>query len=222
MPEPLPAVIVAGASAGGVQALGRLVGDLPEDFAAPVLVVLHLHPEATSMLADILSRSGRLTATTARDCEPLHAAHIYVAPPDHHLVVEHGLVRLNRGPRVNGHRPALDPTMRSVGDEYGRRAVGVVLSGNGDDGSAGLAWIKRGGGRTLVQDPDECQYKGMPRSALERVEVDDILPVARMAQRLIEIAGAGPPSEAPSSGLEGFGGVVARLDPSSELGKSHA
>jgi two-component system chemotaxis response regulator CheB len=190
--DELPAVIVAGASAGGVEALGRLVHGLPADLAAPLIVVLHVDPAGTSVLPEILSRSGAIPAHAARDGQLMEGGHIYVAPPDHHLLVEGRVLRLGGGPRVSGHRPALDSTMGSVAAAFGPRAIGVVLSGNRDDGSAGLAAIKAGGGIALVQDPAECLYEGMPTNAIARVAVDEVLAVDELARRLAEICGALP------------------------------
>ena len=185
--EAPPAVIAVGASAGGVEALIDLIGALPEDFAAPVLVVLHLAPSAPSALAAILGRRAPLHVATARTGEPLEAGRVYVAPPDEHLVITDGRVQLNRLPRENGHRPAVDPTFRSVAESWGARAIGVVLSGNRDDGSRGLAAIKAAGGRAFVQDPDECLYRGMPDSAIRATPVDGVLSIAGIAERLVEM-----------------------------------
>jgi two-component system chemotaxis response regulator CheB len=198
--DELPAVIVAGASAGGVEALGRLVHGLPADLAAPLIVVLHVGPAATSVLPEILSRSGAIPAQAAREGQRMQGGHIYVAPPDHHLLVEGPVLRLTGGPRVSGHRPALDSTMPSVAAAFGPRAIGVVMSGNRDDGSAGLGAIKAAGGIALVQDPAECLYEGMPRNAIARVAVDEVLVVDELARRLAEICAA---STAPRSRQNG-------------------
>jgi two-component system chemotaxis response regulator CheB len=115
---------------------------------------------------------------------------VLVAPPDRHLLALDGRVRLDVGPKENGHRPAVDVTFRSVAEAYGRRAIGVVLSGTRFDGAAGLGEIVAGGGRALVQDPTDSLFDGMPRSALRHVEVDAVLPVAELARRLEELCGA--------------------------------
>jgi two-component system chemotaxis response regulator CheB len=188
-----PAVVAVGASAGGVEALTELVEDLPSGLSVPVLVVLHLAPDGTSMLADLLGRRTPLPVATARDGERLAAGHIYVAPPDRHLVVDAGRLGLDRGPRENGHRPAVDTTFRTVARTYGARAVGVILSGTLDDGALGLAQIAEAGGRALVQHPQESRYAGMPRSALLAVPDAEVLPVKAIAARIAEIAAAPEP-----------------------------
>jgi two-component system, chemotaxis family, protein-glutamate methylesterase/glutaminase len=174
-------VVVVGASAGGVEALVAFVGALPADTRAAVCVVLHISPAGTTMMPHILGRAARMPVHGPADGDPLLAGHIYVAPPDHHLEIEPGRVRLTQAPRENGHRPAIDATMRTAAESYDGNVVGVVLSGARDDGTAGLIAIKRGGGVALVQDPDEALYAGMPTSAIAHADVDAVLPLAQMA-----------------------------------------
>jgi two-component system chemotaxis response regulator CheB len=179
---------VVGASAGGVEALKAFSAALPADLACPVVVVLHVSATATSVLPRILERAGPLPVRAAADGLVLEAGHVYVAPPNCHVLVVPGGLRLSQGPRENGHRPALDPTMRSAAQAYGGRTVGIVLSGTRDDGTAGLAAIKARGGRVLVQDPEEALYSGMPASALAHNEVDGVLRVADLAKWLADAA----------------------------------
>ena len=182
-------VAVVGASAGGVEALKHLASCLPVDLGCPVVVVLHVSSVGTSVLPAILDRAGPNTATAAVDGDLLLPGHLYVAPPNRHVLVTPGGLRLSDGPRENGHRPAVDPTMRSAVQTYGARTVGIVLSGTRDDGTAGLAAIKEGGGRVLIQDPDEALYSGMPRNAMAGVAHDGVLTIVEIARWLVRAAG---------------------------------
>jgi len=188
-------IVVVGASAGGVEALVGLATSLPADLPAAVFVVLHVPSTGTSALPGILSRHGRLPAAHVKDGEPIELGRIYVAPPDHHLLLRSGHVHLARGPRENGHRPAVDPLFRSAAREYATRVIGVVLSGALDDGTAGLAAIRSRGGLAVVQEPADALYPGMPTSALRHVRVDHVVPVASMGELLARLAEepAGPP-----------------------------
>lgn len=191
-------IVVVGASAGGVEALSALAAGLPEHFPAAVFVVLHLPQHSTSVLPQILDRAGPLPAAHARDGEPISAGRIYVAPPDRHMVLEPGCVRLVRGPRENGHRPAIDTLFRSAARAYGGRTVGVILSGTLDDGTAGLAAVKSRHGLGVVQDPASAIYAGMPQSAIENVAVDYVARLAEipaLLQRLVQQPP--PPQSAP-------------------------
>src|SRR5579864_7798260 len=181
-------IIVIGASAGGVEALVKLVGQLPGDLPAAVFVVLHIPAESPSLLPGILERSGPLPASQPGDNEAIRSGHIYVASPDYHLLIEQGRVRQMRGPKENRHRPAIDPLFRSAALTYGPRVVGVILTGALDDGTAGLLAVKRRGGVAIVQDPDEALYPSMPLSALENVEVDYTLPLASIGPQLEQLA----------------------------------
>jgi two-component system chemotaxis response regulator CheB len=181
-------IIVIGASAGGVEALRELARGLPPDLPAAAFIVLHVPPSGPSMLPEILNGSGPLRARHAINGGAIEHGRIYVAPPDHHLLVERGRVRIVRGPRENRARPAADPLFRSAAYAYGTRVVGVVLSGTLDDGTAGLAAIKRRGGLTVAQDPREASYPGMPQSAVENVALDHCLPVAGIASLLTRLA----------------------------------
>jgi two-component system, chemotaxis family, protein-glutamate methylesterase/glutaminase len=178
-------VIVVGASAGGVEALLRLVADLPGDLDATVAVALHTPEHSPSALPSILSRHGALPAAHAGDGEPLLHGRIYVAPPGRHLLVKRRTVRVVNGPHENGHRPAVDPLFRTAARAHGPRVIGVILSGSLDDGTAGLASIKAMGGASLVQDPRDAMFDGMPSSAIENVPVDLVGPVDAIARELV-------------------------------------
>jgi len=186
--EPIE-VVVVGASAGGVETLRTLAAALPPDLGAAVLVVLHVSQAGTSVLSEIFDRAGPLPAVNAMQGEPIHRGRIYVAPPNHHLAIEDGLLALSHGPRENGHRPAIDALFRSAAAAYGARAAGVVLSGMLDDGTSGLRHLQDAGGTTLVQDPDDALYPGMPRSAMTHVAVDAVLPLSEIGPALVHLAG---------------------------------
>ena len=179
---------MVGASAGGVEALVGFVRCLPQNLPAAVFVVLHLPSDAKSVLPQILDRAGPLPASRAVDGESTEHGRIYVAPPDFHLLLEPGRVRLARGPRENHHRPAVDPLFRSAARFYGPRVVSVVLSGTLDDGASGTFAVKMRGGLTMVQDPSEALFSSMPQSAATYVEVDWSLPVAEMGPLLARLA----------------------------------
>jgi two-component system chemotaxis response regulator CheB len=164
------------------------VAALPEDLTASIFVVVHIGPYR-SLLPDILNKSGPLPACHPAHGDPILPGHIYVAPPDHHLLVDSGFIRLSRGPRENRTRPAIDPLFRSAARVYGARAMGIVLSGMLSDGTAGLVDIKNHGGMAIVQDPKEAECASMPRSALLHVDIDYAIPVAEITEMIIRAAG---------------------------------
>jgi two-component system chemotaxis response regulator CheB len=178
-------IVVVGASAGGVEALIVLAGSLPADLPAAVLVVLHVAPAGTSLLHRILGRFCALPVAQARDGEILRVGSVVVAPADRHLLVDGDAIRLDAGAKEHRHRPAVDPAMRSAALARGPAAVGIVLSGTRADGTAGLAAIKAHGGLAVAQDPAEALHGGMPRSAIDGVRLDAVLPVAAMAPWLV-------------------------------------
>lgn len=177
-------VIVVGASAGGIRALKAVLGGLPAELPAAVLTVVHIPANSRSALPTILSSAGPLPAKSAEDGEKLGTGTVYVAPPDRHLLVERGRLRLTRGPRENRVRPCIDTLFRSAAVDFGPRVVGVVLSGALDDGTAGLWAVKDRGGVAVVQKPEDAEYGDMPESALANVEVDDVLTAAEIGPRL--------------------------------------
>jgi two-component system, chemotaxis family, protein-glutamate methylesterase/glutaminase len=169
------------------------VGTFPSELPAAVFVVLHVPPTDTSVLPEILNRAGRLPARHASDREEVVSGRIYVAPPDFHLLLEHRAVRVVRGPRENGHRPAVDTLFRSAASVYAGRVVGIVLSGTLDDGSAGLRAVKAAGGLAIVQDPEEAVYRDMPANALAYARPQHCLPVAEIGELIAQVAsGEGP------------------------------
>ena len=181
-------IIVVGASAGGVEALQALVGALAPDIDAAVFVVLHVGAGERSMLPSILNRAGRLPAHHAEDNELIERGSVYVAPPNYHMLLERGRVRLSRGPRENRQRPAVDTLFRTAAAAYGPSVLGVVLSGSGQDGSVGAIAIKDAGGQMIVQDAAEALHRGMPSSTLTAVAADAVLPVAAIGRLLNDLA----------------------------------
>ncbi|MBD2100064.1 chemotaxis protein CheB [Leptolyngbya sp. FACHB-261] len=181
-------IIVIGASAGGVEALIQLVSNLPEDLPASIFIVLHISASGTSVLPKILKRHGSLPARHPVDGQVFERGQIYIAPPDQHLLVKQGFIHIVRGPKENTYRPSIDPLFRSAARVYGPRVVGVVLSGMLDDGTAGLQTVKLKGGIAIVQDPADALFPSMPRSAIEHVDVDQVLPLSKIAPALVELA----------------------------------
>jgi two-component system chemotaxis response regulator CheB len=189
----LTRMVGVGASAGGIEALIKIVGMLPVDLGAAVCIVLHVPATGRSLLADILDRRTELPVSVPDDGERLHAGRVYVAPPDCHLTVADGRLWLGRGPKENGVRPAVDPMLRSLASAYGHRAVAVVLSGGLGDGSLGALVVKQAGGTVVVQDPSEATVPSMPESALRAVgEVDAVLPAAEIGPALARLADEPP------------------------------
>jgi len=188
-------IIVVGASAGGVEALSTLVKQLPEDLPAAVFIVLHMGPHSATALPNILGRRTKLRVDHPANGEPIEHNRIYVAMPDHHLLLAPRTVRVTTGPSENGHRPSVDTLFRSAAAAYGPRVAGVVLSGTRDDGTAGLRAIHDRGGVTIVQDPEEALFPGMPRSALSGDHPQYVLPIGEIATLLSDLACGEPEHE---------------------------
>jgi two-component system chemotaxis response regulator CheB len=181
-------LIVIGASAGGVEALTKLVKQLPADLNAAVVIVLHVASKSPSVLHYILNSAGKLPAFEAQDGQAINTGQIYVAPSDYHLLVRLGYLQLKQGPKENHHRPAIDPLFRSAARAYGKRVIAVVMTGMLDDGTAGLIAVKMRDGVAVVQHPDDALYPGMPESAVENVEdIDYILPLAEIPSILVTL-----------------------------------
>jgi two-component system, chemotaxis family, protein-glutamate methylesterase/glutaminase len=184
-------IVVMGASAGGIEAFREILRTLPSDFPAALFIVLHIAPDAPSRLPAILGRSTDLPVLHAYDYAPIEQRRIYVAPPDHHVVLHPDHMRVVRGPRENRHRPAIDPLFRSAAAAFDRRVVGVLLSGLLDDGSNGLQIIHARGGVSVVQDPDDAEFSMMPHSAVLYDSPDWILPVVQIGPLLANLVTEG-------------------------------
>ena len=192
-------IIVVGASTGGVDALAEVARGLPADFPAAVFVVCHFPAGERSVLPQILGRAGPLLATHAADGEPFRSGHVYVAPPDHHLLLGPGQrMRVTRDARENHHRPAIDPLFRSAARYYRDRVVGVILTGALHDGVAGLMAVRAAGGVAVVQDPNDAFAAAMPRNAAELAGADHVLPASAVAPQLVRLVGPTPARGGPA------------------------
>ena len=185
-----------GASAGGVKAFREIVSGLPADFPASVFIVLHTSPETPGILPRILSRATALSATHAVDGERIERGHIYIAPPDYHLLLKRGHMKVLRGPKEYRHRPAIDPLFRSAAYIYGPRVIAVLSTGVLDDGAAGLCAVKQRGGIVVVQDPKDAAFPQMPRNGLAHVEADHVVALDRIADLLVQLVGEPVPATA--------------------------
>ncbi|MBW4470614.1 MAG: chemotaxis protein CheB [Stenomitos rutilans HA7619-LM2] len=214
-----PDIVVIGASAGGLAAFETLVAQLPSDFPAAIFIVWHIAPDYPSLLPKILARFTPLAVAHAIDQEPIQPGRIYVAPPDRHLLVEPGRVRLSRGPKENRFRPAVDVLFRSAAWSYGARVIGVVLSGTLDDGAAGMYAIKERGGIAIVQDPLDALHSSMPKAAMQAVDADYCVSMSEMGALLEALVNkAIPTQEEPMSEKMEIEVGIAREDNGLELG----
>jgi two-component system, chemotaxis family, protein-glutamate methylesterase/glutaminase len=171
-------LMVIGGSVGALEALQRLLPGLAPDFEAAICVVIHTAAESPGLLPDLLGRVANRPAKYPVDGETIQGGRIYVARPDHHLLIENGKLRLTRGPRENGFRPAVDPLFRTAAESYDGRTIGVILSGGRNDGTAGLGAIKDSGGVAIAQHPEDALAPSMPQSAIRHVDVDFVLKAA--------------------------------------------
>ncbi len=192
-------MIVIGASLSGMTALLQVVKALPKDLKAAVLVAQHIASHSPGFLPGILSRAGALQATHPQDGDEIVEGRIYVAPPDRHMLVANGLIRLSHGPKENLTRPAIDPLFRSAALAYGPAVIGVILTGQLDDGTAGLLAIKDRGGIAIVQDPEEATAPSMPMSAIAHLAVDHCCRLEAIGPLLTMLVAAPAPADPPGS-----------------------
>lgn len=179
-------IVVIGTSAGGSEALDQLMGGLPNGLpAATIFIVQHMAPENTGQaLVHRLGQHESFKCTLARDGAVFRKGWVYIAPPDFHLLVKRQTMLVTKGARENRYRPGIDPLFRSAAVAHGPAVVGVVLTGNLDDGTAGLVAVRKCGGVTAVQDPREATYPQMPQSALANLKVDHCVPLAELGPLL--------------------------------------
>ncbi|RYG49224.1 MAG: chemotaxis protein CheB [Chitinophagaceae bacterium] len=185
---PRQRVIVMGASAGGFEAFKTVIKGLPADFPIPIFIVWHMSPDIRGILPQVLNKENDIFAAHAYDNEAIRPNRIYVAPPDHHLLIEEGRVKITKGPKENRFRPAVDPLFRSAAYTYGNHVIGIILSGALDDGTAGLWRIKHNGGIAIVQNPLDAEMSSMPANALRGVAVDYCVPVSAIAGLLVKLS----------------------------------
>lgn len=184
-------LIVIGASAGGIKALTALIGQLPENYRSPVLIVWHISADAPgNVLMDTLNKNGNLKCVHAGDGELVKPGHVYIAIPDHHLMINKtGHLMVTKGAQENRYRPGIDPLFRSAAVAFGNRTTGIILTGYLDDGTAGLIAIRRCGGTSIVQDPDEAEFPDMPANVLNQMKPDYCVRIAEMGGILAVLSG---------------------------------
>jgi two-component system, chemotaxis family, protein-glutamate methylesterase/glutaminase len=180
-------VVAIGLSADGLGAIGTVLEGLPAGFEAPVLVCMHRAPVAVSGLTRVMARRSALPVREVASMDVLVPGHVYVAPPDAHLVVVDGRLQLKRTERVSFARPSIDVLFDSVAKVYGPRTVGVILSGGGRDGARGLQAIKAVGGTTIVQDPKEARFGILPRAAIAADGIDFTVPLDEVAPTILAV-----------------------------------
>jgi two-component system, chemotaxis family, protein-glutamate methylesterase/glutaminase len=180
-------IVAIGASWGGVQAIRAVLGGLPDDFPAPVVIAQHRGEEGPTGLAETVGRRSGLTVVEATDKEALEPGFVYLAPSGYHLLVDRGSLSLSTDDQVRFSRPSIDVLFESVADAYGDQAVGVILTGASDDGAAGLARIRRLGGITVVQEPATAERRTMPDAALAKVQAHEVLALDEIAPFLKKV-----------------------------------
>ncbi len=188
-PAKISKVVVIGTSAGGLNALKKLIGQLHNDFPLPVLVVRHISADATgNVLLDELNKLNTLKCMHAESGKNLKPGILYLAPSDRHLMIGEDLkILITKGAQENRYRPAIDPLFRSAAVRLGAGVIGILLTGYLDDGTSGMKAIKRCGGICIVQDPEEADYPAMPKNALNNVKVDHCLPISEMGALLYKL-----------------------------------
>jgi len=189
-----------GGSAGALEPLQTILGRLPGDLGATVFITTHVPPNSPSALPHILTRAGSMFATHGIDGAPIAVNRIFIAPPNHHLFIENARMRVQKGPKENNHRPSIDVMFRSGAQWAGPAACAVLLSGALDDGVAGAAAVKRGGGTVVIQDPEEAQFEDLPLNGIRRISSATVAKAREIGDLICEFVNAGPrPSANPST-----------------------
>jgi len=188
-------IVVIGTSWGGLSAVSAVVEALPSTFALPLVVVQHRSPDAPGLLAELLQNRTKLRVLEVEDKQPVVPGHVFIAPPNYHLLLDRGYFSLTTDAPVRYSRPSIDVTFASAADEYGRRTIGIVLTGANEDGSLGLKRIADRGGYPIVQDPATAESPVMPQAALRAVTRSRVLPLGRIAGHLVSIAPRRPPAQ---------------------------
>ena len=198
MPEFYSKIIVIGASAGGLKAVAELISKFPQNTSVAVFVVLHVSKQSmSSVIAQHIQKHTSLICAIPANGEPIKPGHLYIAPPDHHLMVKSNEIRIHDGPHENRWRPSIDVLFRSAAVTFGTRAIGIILTGLLDDGTSGMSAIKRSGGICIVQEPDEAEFSDMPINVLNNVDVDYRVPIADMGYILADLLSKPATPEAP-------------------------
>jgi two-component system, chemotaxis family, protein-glutamate methylesterase/glutaminase len=181
-------IVAIGSSWGGLAAMSTLLGGLPGDFSLPIVVVQHRSSDSDRLLAELLQDTTDLTVSEVEDKDPLTAGTVHIAPANYHVLIDDGLLSLTLEEPVRFSRPSIDVMFASAADAYGSGAIGVVLTGANEDGAQGLSDIVKRGGRGLVQDPRSAEIAVMPHAALKAVPSAEVLPLERLAPRLIVLS----------------------------------
>ncbi|HEY9615211.1 MAG TPA: chemotaxis protein CheB [Microcoleaceae cyanobacterium] len=188
MPQPAFDLVAIVTSAGGLHALETILADLPKNFPVPIAIVQHLSPQGPGLLPGILNRRTQLMVKQAVAGVQLQAGHVYVAPPDQHLLItSSGIITLAHTERVNYARPSADVLLESVAESFRQRAIAVILTGKGRDGAIGIQRIKQLGGMTIAQDQATAEFFSMPQAAIQTLAVDFVLPLVEIAPMLVDL-----------------------------------
>lgn len=184
----LYSIVAIGTSWGGLLAMSKLLSELPAEFPIPIVIVQHRGKDSDRLLSQLLQDATPLTVCEIEDKDLLEPGKVHVAPSDYHVMIERGYLSLTVEEPVRYSRPSIDVMFTSAGDTYGKEAIGVVLTGANEDGSAGLAHIVKRGGKALIQSPKTAEIPIMPQAAVRAVPTAEVLPIPQIGKRLIELS----------------------------------